>query len=55
MQLGGSAGMRICGYAARRYTDIRHVALWFAVIGHSAVAVFTSDADRHRVPVSWFY
>jgi len=46
--------MRGYGYAATRSTDIGHVALCFAVIGHLAVTVFTSDTDRHRAPVSWF-
>ena len=30
----------ICGYAARRYTVIGHVALWFAAIRHFAVGCF---------------
>ena len=37
MQLGGYADMQGCGYAARRYTAIGHVALWFVVIRHLAV------------------
>jgi len=35
MQLQEYAGARIGGYAARRYTVIRHVALWFAVVSQA--------------------
>jgi len=46
--------MRICRYAARRYIDTGHVALWFGVIRHSAVAfVFISDVTKYWASVSW--
>ena len=54
MQLGSCGYMRLCGYAARRYTVIGHVALWFAAAGTSQwVVVFIFYATKHRVSVSW--
>ena len=54
MRLGSCGDMQVCGYAARRYTVIGHVALWLAMAGTSQWAVvFTFYAVWHRVSVSW--
>ena len=51
-QLGGYADMQVCGYAARRYRVIGHLALWFAPAKHPPwVVVFTSYATWHRASV----
>ena len=34
IQLSGYADMQGCGYAARRYMVIGHMALWFVAIRH---------------------
>jgi len=54
MQVCGPAGVWLCGYAARRWTGMGYVALWFPTVQHLAEGFLFSYPMPVRI-WHWFY